>query len=325
MARPNSIGITYYPRDVHMSSDLAIKLLVAKYKAEGYALYNEIISQGYASKGYYYETDEDNILLLSSYFGIESERVNEIIDFCKRKELFSADKHDKYKILTSPRMQRTYIRVSEQRTLLTLELAYLLIYPIHEITKKSKFEIIYTDMYNVSTVVNLLKSDFYTLNKREREKEKEREREKEKEPALENVRAFFEKNYQGKEKGSILEYEKFYRYYSARNWKGIENWTDAAKLWILRAYGYSGNAATETETNPIIKNIIAEIVELKNTNEWKIFAGQLKTRSDFNGLPPKEQKRIKERLDDKYAYDLYYKSSEYLSNDGTQDKERKIA
>lgn len=158
MARKCKIGLTYFSHDCDSTADPKLKILLAKYGVIGYGTYWKILEEGYKEKGYYFDCTEDNIILLSSDLKLDVEKVQEIINFMIEKKLFNKEIYEKYSVLTSKRMQRNYIAGSEQRKKIEVNSKHLLIDIKNEMSKKSTFEIHYTDLNRIETVVNDLKT-----------------------------------------------------------------------------------------------------------------------------------------------------------------------
>ena len=88
MARPVTNTIAYFSHDTDMSEDDKIEKLEYKYGLEGYAIYNKILERVYKSFGnFQIQTDED-YKLYSKKWGIDSEKLKEIIDFMREINLF---------------------------------------------------------------------------------------------------------------------------------------------------------------------------------------------------------------------------------------------
>ena len=62
MARPNKIGLDYYPTDTKL--DMKLRLIMAKYKLKGIGFVDMLFRTIYF-EGYYLPIDGDKILMLS--------------------------------------------------------------------------------------------------------------------------------------------------------------------------------------------------------------------------------------------------------------------
>ena len=114
MARKFKKGIDYFSHDVGMSNNLEIRLLRAKYKLQGYAIYNLLLEDIY-KLGYYMEITEDYTLLFSAEHSIDPELLIEIIEFMISKKLFDPDIYNNHSVLTSKRIQSNYIEATGRR------------------------------------------------------------------------------------------------------------------------------------------------------------------------------------------------------------------
>lgn len=206
MGAPLKTGLDYFSHDVTMGDDRKVKLLMLKFGFAGKGLYDRILEAAYKEKGYYYKPDEEDILLLSGEGKMSPEEILTIIDYMVSKDLFNKKYFDSYKILTSKRMQKQYIRGCEARTSVKLIEEYLLINPEEQKSKRAKFSIeivklsgekIVKNNKNVlKEIKNVLNYEKDELNKiknafnLQKEKEKEKERKgKRKETDITNLAA----------------------------------------------------------------------------------------------------------------------------------------
>jgi hypothetical protein len=107
MARPIKVGLDYFPFDV--CDDLALQLIEAEFGLKAYAIYVKLLQRVYGGCGYYMMCDKDVLLLFSKQVGESDSCVYEIIKALMRRGIFNKGMYDKYKILTSERIQLTYI------------------------------------------------------------------------------------------------------------------------------------------------------------------------------------------------------------------------
>jgi predicted MPP superfamily phosphohydrolase len=189
-------GLDYFSHDTGMCEDYKMKLLIAKYKANGYAIYNHILELSYKENGFYFKKTDDNIILIGFLFSIDTSQVNEVIDYMLEKGLFSKELYEKYSILTSERMQINYIAGCEQRKKLFINNKYLLVNIEDYKTNKSKFEIINNGFYEEK---NGVKGDKSGINS-QKEKEKETVKEKESNTLFNKFWDLYDKKVGSKEK-----------------------------------------------------------------------------------------------------------------------------
>jgi hypothetical protein len=115
MARPQKAGIDYFPLDTDIDQDDKIALIEAKYGITGFGVIIKLFKKTYSSNGYYYDWNEETQLLFSKQIGVEFNKIIEIIDDAIRWNLFDSKLYKKYKILTSKRIQATYLKAIYKR------------------------------------------------------------------------------------------------------------------------------------------------------------------------------------------------------------------
>ena len=128
MGRPIKEGLEYFDLDCQL--DDKIKLIQAEFGLKGFAVVVKLFQKIYGGHGYYCEWDEDTILLFMSENGLGSENkplIEGITRACIRRQLFSAELYEKYRILTSSGIQRRYLNAVSRRESVRLEKAYLLV------------------------------------------------------------------------------------------------------------------------------------------------------------------------------------------------------
>jgi len=126
VARPNKQGLDYFPLNTDISKDDKIALIEAKHGLIGYGVIIKLYEKIYYDKGYYYEWNEDTQLLFSKQVGLEVEKVTEIINDAIKRDLFDEELFKKYKILTSKRIQKTFLEATKRRREIPMIQKYLL-------------------------------------------------------------------------------------------------------------------------------------------------------------------------------------------------------
>lgn len=111
MARPHKTGLDYFPIDVYFDED--IELLEAEQGLVGFAILIKLWQKIYAN-GYYMDSKEDNILLFSKKINTDINLVKSVINTCLRRNIFSNNIYEKYKILTSCGIQKRFITACSQ-------------------------------------------------------------------------------------------------------------------------------------------------------------------------------------------------------------------
>ena len=119
-------GIPYFPYPSANNDNL--KLLQAKFRLKGIAVYLTLTQKIYAHNGYYYAISDDIISLLKQELnlGATDNIISDIIDYCVKQEIWSKEMYDKYKILTSEEIQKEYLNAVRKRKNIHLIKDYLL-------------------------------------------------------------------------------------------------------------------------------------------------------------------------------------------------------
>lgn len=146
MARPAKIGLDYFELDCHM--DEKVELIEAEFGLKGFAVIVKLYQSIYSGFGYYCEwTPEISVLWAyrlgcthnvgyrnvgsvcdeCALPGFPKNLINEIVAASIRRNIFSAELFDKYRILTSSGIQKRYLNAVSRRENVELKKEYLLI------------------------------------------------------------------------------------------------------------------------------------------------------------------------------------------------------
>lgn len=149
MARPQKTGLDYFPLDVNI--DDKMELIEAEHGLPGFAIVVKLWQKIYAN-GYFIKWDDDSILLFSKKINSDLTLINSVINSCFKRNLFSKEMYDEYKILTSNGIQKRYFTtmISLKRKNIYAEEHILLINPEE------------TDIISELTIIN---SEFSTQKK----------------------------------------------------------------------------------------------------------------------------------------------------------------
>ncbi|KAB7794315.1 DUF4373 domain-containing protein [Bacteroides fragilis] len=102
-------GFSYYMAETDRFQDIKVKRLKKRYGCEGYALYQYALNEIYRVEGCWIEFSEDELFDASEYWGIEEERVKEIIHYCAEIGLFDTELWSKRNVLTARSIQSRYL------------------------------------------------------------------------------------------------------------------------------------------------------------------------------------------------------------------------
>lgn len=87
MARPTKNNADYFSHDADMRNHRKMKAIRAKFGLEGYAVWNMLLEVLTDAEHFKIEIDEVEVELLAGDFGIESEMLNEMINYFTRLKL----------------------------------------------------------------------------------------------------------------------------------------------------------------------------------------------------------------------------------------------
>ena len=132
MARPQKKGIDYFPFDVDIDYSDDIVMLEAKYGNDGFTTIVKLFCKIYQDDGYFIKWNEKSSLLLSKRVNVDIKRVNDIINDLIGWEVFDSKLFKKYNILTSNRIQNTYLEATKKRKSIDLEESYILVENIND-------------------------------------------------------------------------------------------------------------------------------------------------------------------------------------------------
>lgn len=131
MARPLKEGVDYFSLDCYM--DDKIKMIQAEFGLKGFAIVVKLWQTIYREHGYYCEWNEEKKLLFASEEGADCGPglINEIVQACIRRDIFSKKLFDKYQILTSRGIQKRYLSITAKRKKAEMKKEYSLVEVAH--------------------------------------------------------------------------------------------------------------------------------------------------------------------------------------------------
>lgn len=128
MARRRQEGNLFFRLDVDFFSDRKVKILKARYGADGITLYLYLLCEIYKI-GYYLKIDEDFEYIVSDDLNMESNKVKQVLNFLLERSLFDNTLFQSDKVLTSAGIQRRYqamVKTRALKTPITVERFWLL-------------------------------------------------------------------------------------------------------------------------------------------------------------------------------------------------------
>lgn len=109
MARPKKDGVNYFPFDTDFFSDDKIRMLKARYGADGITMYIYLLTRIYSDKGYYLEWyGEDSDCLVAETLNMSSDKVGQIKAYLLKRSLFDDTLFKSAEVLSSKGIQRRY-------------------------------------------------------------------------------------------------------------------------------------------------------------------------------------------------------------------------
>ena len=107
MSRTQSQGIEYFPFAVDFFSDKKVKILKARYGADGVMIYLYLLCQIYR-EGYYTRVDEDFKYMVSDDLNMSSDKVQQVMTFLFERSMFDEQLFKSDAILTSTGIQERW-------------------------------------------------------------------------------------------------------------------------------------------------------------------------------------------------------------------------
>lgn len=128
MGRLRKEGNEFFSFDVDFFSDRKIKILKARYGADGITLYIYLLCEIYKN-GFYLKLDEDFEFIVSDDLNMNSVKVKQVLNFLLERSLFDNTLFQSDKVLTSTGIQRRYQLMVKSRAVknpITVERYWLL-------------------------------------------------------------------------------------------------------------------------------------------------------------------------------------------------------
>lgn len=118
MARPLKQGLDYFPYDIDLDQDDKLGMIIGEFGDKGERLYTKLLCWIYKHEGYYSGWNEDvqlRFLRRYTYCGFSMSFIEEAVPRFLKWGLFSKTVFDTLHILTSERIQKTWIDASRKR------------------------------------------------------------------------------------------------------------------------------------------------------------------------------------------------------------------
>lgn len=118
MSRTQSQGIEYFPFAVDFFADNKVKILKARYGADGIMIYMYILCCIYR-EGYYTKVNDDFIFVISDDLHISSDTVQQVMTFLLKRSMFNEQLFKSDAILTSDGIQERWQKAIAKRAQMT--------------------------------------------------------------------------------------------------------------------------------------------------------------------------------------------------------------
>jgi hypothetical protein len=118
MSRPLKQGLDYFPYDIDLDQDDKLGMIIGEFGDKGERLYTKMLCWIYKHEGYYTSWNEDvqlRFLRRYNYCGFSMSFMEEAVPRFVKWGLFDKTVFDKVHILTSARIQKTWIDASRKR------------------------------------------------------------------------------------------------------------------------------------------------------------------------------------------------------------------
>lgn len=114
MSRQQKDGLDYFPLDVDFFEDEKIKILRARYGADGISLYIYLLCRIY-KKGYYIKVNDDFEYILSVDLNMGADKVRQVLTFLLSRSLFDNTLFQSDAVLTSTGIQKRFQLAVKER------------------------------------------------------------------------------------------------------------------------------------------------------------------------------------------------------------------
>ncbi|WFA10364.1 Lin1244/Lin1753 domain-containing protein [Tissierella sp. Yu-01] len=126
MARPQKVGLDYFPLDVDIDQDDKVAIIEAQHGILGFSIVIKLLMKVY-SEGYYYDWTEKEQILFSKRVNVDINEVNVIINDCIKWGLFDERLFKEQNILTSKGIQVRYFEAVKRRQKVEIAKEFLLL------------------------------------------------------------------------------------------------------------------------------------------------------------------------------------------------------
>jgi len=175
MARPQKIGLDYFPVDTNISDDDKIFYIESEHGIVGFGVFIKLLTKIY-DNSYFIEWNKFRQNVFARKFNVDINIVLDVVNVALECGLFDEKLYKDYTILTSSAIQNRYLKAISRRSNVDLVEEFSLI----DVNEYSNITLVGVNVYNNydSTLINV---DIGTQRREQDSKEQERKEEEEEE------------------------------------------------------------------------------------------------------------------------------------------------
>ena len=114
-----SKGIKAFLLDTQMDKD--VRSIEARYGLTGYAILVKLWTMIYRDEGYFCKWDDDTKYLFAREIGADKKKVEQIVEECLRRGLFSSEIYNQFLVLTSATIQKRFLQYKARAKFVEIE------------------------------------------------------------------------------------------------------------------------------------------------------------------------------------------------------------
>lgn len=116
-------GLDYYPTSCILDDEY--KIINARYGAAGIGILEILLRKIYGVEGYFCNWSEDLMYIFASENSFDPKLVNSLIELLLQRDYFCKELYEKYSILTSEKIQKTFFDAAKRRKTLEVKTEYI--------------------------------------------------------------------------------------------------------------------------------------------------------------------------------------------------------
>jgi len=178
MARPQKIGLDYFPVDTNISDDDKIFYIESEHGIVGFGVFIKLLTKIY-DNSYFIEWNKFRQNVFARKFNVDINIVLDVVNVALECGLFDEKLYKNYTILTSSAIQNRYLKAISRRSNVDLVEEFSLI----DVNEYSNITLVGVNVYNNydSTLISV---DIGTQRREQDSKEQEKKEEEDKDPSI---------------------------------------------------------------------------------------------------------------------------------------------